>query len=103
MDTNCEGRSAMTEHARDAEAIFLAALDKATPQERAAYVEATCGADLELLRRVPKLLGCHEGSQGPPDAPPPCLRGTVNLSAIIQRTASTSPLATHLPNLLLAT
>ena len=33
----------MTEHARNAEAIFLAALDKATPQERAAYVEAACG------------------------------------------------------------
>ena len=55
----------MTEHARDAEAIFFAALDKTTPQGRVAYVEATCVGDPELLRRVRELLSCHEGSQGP--------------------------------------
>src|SRR5579864_8239947 len=71
----------MTVHAQDAEAIFLAALDKATPQDRAAYVEATCGADLELLRRVRELLGCHEGSQGLLDAPPPGLGCTVDMPA----------------------
>jgi serine/threonine protein kinase/WD40 repeat protein len=75
----------MTEHARDAEAIFLAALDKATPQERAAYVEATCGGDLELLERVRELLGCHEGARGPLDAPPPGLGGTVDPSVISER------------------
>src|SRR5438477_8823230 len=69
----------MTEHARDAEAIFLAVLDMTTPHERAAYVEATCVGDPELLRRVRELLGCHEGSQGPLDAPPSGLRGTVDL------------------------
>jgi hypothetical protein len=63
----------MTKYARDAEAIFLAALDKTTPQRRAAYVEATCVGDSELLRRVRELLSCHEGSQGLLDAPPPGL------------------------------
>ena len=41
VDTKREGRGTMTEHAHDAEAIFLAALDKTTPQGRGAYVEAT--------------------------------------------------------------
>jgi eukaryotic-like serine/threonine-protein kinase len=80
METNREGRDAMTEHARNAEAIFLAALDKATSQERAAYVEATCAGDFELLGRVRELLSCHAESQGPLDAPPQGLGGTVDLS-----------------------
>src|SRR6266481_1669994 len=80
-----EGRGTMTEQARDAEAIFLAALDEATPQERAAYVEATCAGDLELLRRVRELLGCHEGAQGPLDAPPPGLGDTVGLPTMSER------------------
>src|SRR6478752_481943 len=71
----------MTEHARDAEAIFLAALDKTTPQGRVAYVEATCVGDPELLRRVRELLSCHEGSQGLLDAPPPGLGCTLDMPA----------------------
>jgi serine/threonine protein kinase len=70
----------MAEHPRDAEAIFLAALDKATPQERAAYVHGACEEDSDLLRRVRQLLDCHEGSKGPLDTPPPGLRGTVDSS-----------------------
>ena len=71
----------MTEPARDAEAIFLAALDKTTPQERVAYVEATCVGDPELLGRVRELLSCHEGSQGLLDVPPPGLGCTVEMPA----------------------
>jgi serine/threonine protein kinase/tetratricopeptide (TPR) repeat protein len=71
----------MTEHAKDAEAIFLAALDRATPQGRVAYVEATCAGDPELLRRVRELLSCHEGSLGLLDAPPPGLGCTVDMPA----------------------
>jgi hypothetical protein len=37
----------MTEHALDAEAIFLAALDQPTPQERAAYVDGACAGNPE--------------------------------------------------------
>src|SRR3954468_9094773 len=71
----------MTEPARDAEAIFFAALDQTTPRGRAAYVEATCVGDPELLRRVRELLSCHEGSQGPLDAPPPGLGCPVDMPA----------------------
>jgi serine/threonine protein kinase/WD40 repeat protein len=69
----------MAKHPTDAEAIFLAALDKASPQERAAYVDGTCEGDSKLLRRVRELLVFHEGPQGPLDAPPPGLRGTAGL------------------------
>src|SRR5438128_9758519 len=75
----------MTEPAKDAEGIFLAALDKATAQERAAYIEATCAEDAELLRRVRELLDCHQESQGPLDVPPPGLGGTVNVPPINER------------------
>src|SRR5713226_863739 len=85
MHTKPEGRGAMTEHARDAEAIFLAALDKATPQERAAFVEETCAGDPELLRRVRELLGSHDGSQGPLDAPPPAFVATVDEQPVTER------------------
>ena len=71
----------MTEHARDAEAIFFAALDKTTPQGRVAYVEATCVGEPELLRRVRELLSCHEGSHGLLDAPPPGLGCTLYMPA----------------------
>src|SRR4051812_8120342 len=69
----------MAEHPKDAEAIFLAALDKATPQERAAYVEGACDGDSKLLQRVRELLACHEGSQGPLDAPPAGLGKTASV------------------------
>jgi eukaryotic-like serine/threonine-protein kinase len=75
----------MTEHARDAEAIFFAALDKATLEERAAYVEATCEGDPELLRRVRELLGGHEASQGPLDQRPPGLGVTVDLPPLSEQ------------------
>src|SRR5262245_15240959 len=57
--------------AKNAEAVFLAALDKATPQERAAYVEGACGGDAALLARVQELLRANDQSQGPLDCPPP--------------------------------
>jgi eukaryotic-like serine/threonine-protein kinase len=75
----------MTKHAKDAEAIFLAALDKATAQERAAYIEEACAEDAELLRRVRELLDCHQESQGPLDVPPPGLGGTVDVPPINER------------------
>jgi serine/threonine protein kinase/tetratricopeptide (TPR) repeat protein len=60
----------MTENAKDAEPIFLAALEKAGPQERLAYVEEACAGNPELLARLRELLNSHEESHGPLDAPP---------------------------------
>jgi serine/threonine protein kinase len=48
----------MTEQS-PAEAIFFAALEKGTPEERAAYLDAACGNDSNLRRRVERLLAAH--------------------------------------------
>ncbi len=41
------------------EALFFAALQKPTPQERAAYLERACGGDADLRQRVERLLAAH--------------------------------------------
>jgi sugar lactone lactonase YvrE len=41
-------------------ALFLAAVEKATPQERAAFLDEACGADEELRRRIDELLRAHD-------------------------------------------
>src|SRR5262245_9777726 len=60
----------MTNHANDPEAVFLAALDKATHPERVAYIEGACAGNPRLLARVCELLEAHAELQGPLDAPP---------------------------------
>ena len=44
------------------ETIFVEALEKTSPGERAAYLEAACAGDLDLLSRVQTLLRAHEQS-----------------------------------------
>jgi WD40 repeat protein/serine/threonine protein kinase len=41
------------------EAIFIAALEKETPQARAAYLEEACAGDADLRRCVERLLSAH--------------------------------------------
>lgn len=43
-----------------AKAIFLEAIEKTTPEERSAFVDAHCGADAELRQRVEILLRAHQ-------------------------------------------
>ena len=40
--------------------IFLAALDRPDPAERAAYLDQACAGDAELRRRVEDLLEAHD-------------------------------------------
>jgi serine/threonine protein kinase/tetratricopeptide (TPR) repeat protein len=61
------------------EAVFMAALDKSTPQERRAFVEEACAGNRPLLQRVRELLNAHEEARGPLDAPPLGPKGTVDL------------------------
>jgi serine/threonine protein kinase/Flp pilus assembly protein TadD len=56
---------------QDAEAIFFAALDRANPAERSAYVEGACAGNPALLARVRELLASHDETHGPLDAAPP--------------------------------
>ncbi len=48
----------MTEQS-PAEAIFFAALEKRTAEERTAYLNAACGDDSNLRQRVERLLAAH--------------------------------------------
>jgi tetratricopeptide (TPR) repeat protein len=48
----------------DEEALFAAALDKATAAERQAFLDETCGADAALRRRVERLLAAHDRAAG---------------------------------------
>ena len=48
----------MTEQS-PAEAIFFAALEKGTAEERLAYLDAACGDDSNLRQRVERLLAAH--------------------------------------------
>src|SRR5262245_9943960 len=60
----------MIENLPDEKALFLAALEKATQQERDAYLDQACAGDRELLQRVHRLLKSHDESEGPLDLPP---------------------------------
>src|SRR5438093_328087 len=51
--------------------IFGAALDIASPDERAAYLDATCRDDADLRRRVQKLLDAHFGAGSFLEVPAP--------------------------------
>src|SRR5688572_25607201 len=69
----------MTEHVQDAEAVFLAALERSIPSERTDYLESACVGDAELLRRVQELLAFHEASRGPLDIQPIGLDSSVEM------------------------
>src|SRR6266568_2729976 len=48
-----------TTNSRSEKEIFLEAIEKATPQERVAYLDGACGKDPLLRRRVEGLLAKH--------------------------------------------
>jgi serine/threonine protein kinase/WD40 repeat protein len=64
----------MSDAESPAESIYFAALAKESPQERAAYLDAACGADADLRRHVERLLQAQpkvgtflQGVAGPPE------------------------------------
>jgi WD40 repeat protein/serine/threonine protein kinase len=59
----------MTDQPASEKAIFQAALDIASPEERAAYLDQACGGDLQLRAGVAALLAAHDRLHGA-DAPP---------------------------------
>src|SRR5262245_29946800 len=59
------------------EAIFFAALEKPTAEERVAYLDEACGGDPDLRRRVERLLVAHPDVGSclePPPLPRPAVR-----------------------------
>ncbi len=75
----------MAEQVQSEETIFLAALERETPEEQAAYVEDACGAHSSLRQRVAELLRCHEEADGPLDAAPPGIAATINMPPVTER------------------
>src|SRR5262245_12533335 len=59
----------MTADPKLVKSIFLAAVEKATPEERAAFLREACGGDEELRRRADELLRAHDGPGGLPGIP----------------------------------
>jgi hypothetical protein len=51
--------------------IFNSALERATPAERAAYLDGACGEDVEMRSRRAARLGAHDSAGGflPMDSP----------------------------------
>src|SRR5262249_43139486 len=44
--------------------IFACAIERPSPEERAAFLDAACGADVELRRRIEALLRAHDEAGG---------------------------------------
>jgi serine/threonine protein kinase len=63
------------------EDIFLASLEKATPAERAAYLDEVCKGDAEVRRRVERLLQAHPRAGEFLEKPAVELAGTVDSGA----------------------
>ena len=55
------------------DSIFLVALEKSSPEERAAYLDAACGENGELRSRVERLLDAHPKVAGFLESPAPGL------------------------------
>src|SRR5947209_20212428 len=51
--------------------VFLAAAEKASSEERSAFLTEACGSDAELRRRVEGLLEAHDASGGWLGSPDP--------------------------------
>lgn len=70
------------------DSIFLAALERSTPDARAAYLERACGEDLELRHRVDRLLEAHPKAASSFLESPPSVMAETEPSPIAERTGS---------------
>jgi hypothetical protein len=70
---------------RRIDSIFLAAAEKATADERQAYLDGACGADRELRERVERLLAAQSRVHSFLEAPAPALVVTVDEPPVTER------------------
>ena len=68
----------MSDQVPNLDTLFLAALEIASPEERAAFLTKSCGADGELRVQVERLLKSHEQVGSFLDHPAPELRASVS-------------------------
>ena len=62
---------------KQVKSIFLTALEKATREERAAFLGAACGGEGDLRRRVDELLSAHEEPGEQAEVLPVALQGSI--------------------------
>jgi eukaryotic-like serine/threonine-protein kinase len=67
------------------EAVFFAALEKETPEARAAYLDTACQGDPGLRRCVERLLNAHPRADGFLQAPAPGLPATTEEPPLVER------------------
>ena len=65
--------------------IFIAALEKDDPAERAAYLDQACADDQPLRQRIERLLKAHEPGDSFLEHRPPALGATVDEPPIAER------------------
>src|SRR5262245_4720386 len=63
------------------EAIFFAALDQGSPEQRAAYLDAACAGDPEVRRRIEKMLTAQAQAGSFLESPAPDLGATTDQPA----------------------
>src|SRR5215213_9870294 len=66
------------------EVIFFAALEKGSPRERAAYLDAACAGDAALRRCVEKMLGAQGRAHSFLEQPAAALGATVDLPPVAE-------------------
>src|SRR5262245_21580301 len=74
------GETAMSERA-----IFIAALEKDDPAERAAFLDQACAGDQPLRQRIERLLRAHEPADSFLEHRPPGLGVTVDEPPVAER------------------
>src|SRR6056297_3113608 len=72
----------------DEQSIFLGALERETPQERAAWLDEACGDDEPQKQRILQLLQKHEQAGSFLEKPAPGLDETIGPAADDQRAAA---------------
>src|SRR5258707_12432510 len=82
---NHHPRSKAMENLSAVESIFIAALEKGTPEDRAAYINKACGTDQQLRACVERLLNAQPKVGSFLQAPVPALVATVDEPSPIER------------------
>jgi serine/threonine protein kinase len=63
----------MADESDEIDAVVFAAIELASPEVRAAFIRRQCGSDMELCRRVERLVAAYFRAGNFLDAPPPAL------------------------------
>jgi serine/threonine protein kinase len=78
----------IAERTMDERSIFHEALEKGTPEARAAFLNEVCTDDVKLRKRIQKLLSAHEDAGSFLERPPEEFDGTIGFDAGTSDTAA---------------